>query len=148
MNWLSGTVHGQGFAGLWRPQRFSDDPAVFESVKAKARKTISECFDVIERTIPRPYSTGDGFTAVDPFLLVFYRWGHGIGIDMPQTYPNYTILAQRLVQRDPVAAALAAEGINGQLLIDQVPGDQVPGDQVPRTDCATRTAPSTKENVS
>jgi len=48
MNWLSGTLHGQGFGGLWRPQRFSDDPEVFESIKAKAKKTISECFNVRE----------------------------------------------------------------------------------------------------
>jgi len=138
MNWLSGTLHGQGFGGLWRPQRFSDDPEAFESIKAKGRKTISECFEMIERRISGPYSTGDGFTAVDPFLLVFYRWGNGIGIGMPNTCPRYTIFAQRLVQRDSVAAALAAEGISGQSLRDQVPP----------MDNATRTAPSTTEDVS
>jgi len=138
MNWLSGTLHGQGFAGLWRPQRFSDDPAAFESIKAKGRTTISECFDVIETRLSGPYSTGDGFTAVDPFLLVFYRWGNGIGIDMPKTCPSYTSFAQRLVQRDSVAAALAAEGISDHALRDQVP----------RMDSAVRTAPSTKEAVS
>ncbi len=138
MNWLSGTLHGQGFGGLWRPQRFSDDPEAFESIKARARKTISECFDVIERRISGPYSTGNGFTAVDPFLLVFYRWGNGIGIDMPNTCPSYTTLAQRLVQRDSVAAALAAEGIDARSL----------SDQVPPTDSPTRTASSTKETAS
>jgi len=138
MNWLSGTLHGQGFGALWRPQRFSDDPEVFESISAKARKTISECFEVIESRLPGPYSAGDGFTAVDPYLLVFYRWGNGIGIDMPKTYPSYTSFAQRLVQRDSVAAALAAEGISGRALADQVP----------RMDNTMRTAPSTKENAS
>lgn len=138
MSWLSGTLHGQGFGGLWRPQRFSDEPEVLESIRAKSRKTISECFEVIESRLTGPYSTGDGFTAVDPFLLVFYRWGNGIGIDTPRTCPSYTTFAQRLVQRASVAAALAAEGIDGRSLRDQVP----------RTDGATRTAPSTKENVS
>lgn len=138
MNWLSGTLHAQGFGGLWRPQRFSDDPEAFESIKAKGKKTISECFDVIERRISGLYSTGDGFTAVDPFLLVFYRWGNGIGIDMPKTYPSYTIFAQRLVQQNSVAAALAAERIDGQPLRDRVPPTH-------SASCAT---PSTKENVS
>jgi len=137
MNWLSGTLHGQGFAGLWRPQRFSDDPAVFDSIKAKGRKTISECFETIESRISGSYSTGDGFTAVDPFLLVFYRWGNGIGVDMPKTYPSYTSFAQRLVERDSVIAALAAEGISGYSLRDQVP----------RMDSGTRSAPLTKETV-
>ena len=138
MNWLSGTLHAQGFGALWRPQRFSDDPETFEGVKAKARKTISECFEIIESKVSGPYSTGDGFTAVDPFLLVFYRWGNGIGIDMPSTCPSYTIFAQKLVQRASVAAALAAEGISGRPLADQVP----------RMDGATRTTQSTKEDAS
>jgi len=138
MNWLSGTLHGQGFGGLWRPQRFSDDPEVFESIKAKGRKTISECFEIIERRISGPYSTGDGFTAVDPFLLVFFRWGNGIGIDMPKTYPSYTTFAQGLVQRESVAAALAAEGIDARSLRDQVPP----------ADSPTPTASSTKETAS
>lgn len=121
MNWLSGTLHGQGFGGLWRPQRFTDDPALFDAIKVKGRETIAECFDLIERRISGPYATDEGFTAVDPFLLVFYRWGNGIGIDMPKIYPDYTILAQRLVKRASVAAALAAEGIGSQSLKDQVP---------------------------
>lgn len=135
MNWLSGTLHGQGFAGLWRPQRFSDAPEAFASIQARGRRTIAECFDVIESRISGTYSTGGAFTAVDPYLLVFYRWGNGIGIDMSTIYPRYTSFAQGLVQRDSVAAALAAEGISVQLLKDQVPP----------TDSATRTAASTHE---
>jgi glutathione S-transferase len=137
MNWLSGTLHGQGFGALWRPQRFSDDPDTFEGIKAKARRTISECFEVIEGKLAGPYSTGDGFTAVDPFLLVFYRWGNGIGISMPEAYPGYTAFAQGLVQRDSVAATLAAEGISDRALADQVP----------RMGSATRTTLSTKEDA-
>lgn len=137
MNWLSGTLHGQGFRGLWRPQQFSDDPEAFKGIKAKSMKTISECFDLTENRLPDRYLTVDGFTAVSPFLLVFYRWGNGIGIDMPKAYPSYTIFAQTLVQRDSVVAALAAEGLSDQALADQVP----------RMDSAKRTASLIKENV-
>lgn len=112
MNWLSGTLHGQGFGGLWRPQRFSDDRGLFESIRAKAKTTISDCFGTIENKIPGPYSTGNGFTAVDPYLLVFYRWGNGISLDMPTLYPRYTEFARNLVQRESVAATLAAEGLS------------------------------------
>ncbi len=119
MNWLSGTLHGQGFGGFWRPQRFSDDPNVFESIRVKGRKTISECFDLIETRLSGQHSTGDAFSAVDPFLFVFYRWGNGIGIDMPEVYPKYTALAQALVQRKSASSALAAEGINDHPLRDQ-----------------------------
>ena len=121
MNWLSGNLHGQGFGAFWRPQRFSDDSAALESITVKARKTISECFEVIESKLLGQYSTGGDFTAVDPFLLVFYRWGNGIGIDMPVTYQRYTDFAQALVERQSVASALTAEGLYDQALRDNVP---------------------------
>lgn len=69
MSWLSGTLHGQGFGALWRPQRFSDDPTMFESIRAKGRKTVSECFDLIETRLSGPYSTGDAFSSVIHFCL-------------------------------------------------------------------------------
>lgn len=138
MSWLSGTLHGQGFGMLWRPQRFSDDPSVFESIEAKGRATVAQCFEVIESKLSGQVSTGDGFTAVDPFLLVFYRWGNSIGIDMRTTYPSYARFAQRIVQRTSVAAALAAEGIGAQPIRDWMP----------TTDSGTRTAPAIKEKVS
>jgi len=112
MNWLSGTVQGQGFAGIWRPQRFSDDPEVFDSIAAKARKTITESFEMIEGKLDGPYSTGNAFTAVDPFLLVFYRWGYRIGVDMAALYPRFTAFALGLMQRPSVVAAFEAEQIH------------------------------------
>lgn len=118
MAWLSGTLHGQGFGALWRPERFSDDPNVLESISAKGRRTISDCFDAIEGKLSGPYSTGDAFTAADPYLLVFYRWANGIGFDLPATHPNYASFARTLVQRASVAAAMTAEGIAGQALND------------------------------
>lgn len=112
MNWLSGTLHGQGFGCLWRPQRFSDEPEMFESIKAKGLKTISECFAAIEKRLTGPFAVGGAFTIADPFLLVFYRWGNAIGIDMQASYPNYTAFAHSLLRRRSVEAAVAAEGIS------------------------------------
>ena len=118
MAWLSGTLHGQGFGALWRPERFSDDPGLFESISAKGRMTISDCFDTIESKLSGPFSAGGAFTAVDPYLLVFYRWGNGIGFDLPATHPNFTDFARTLVQRASVASALTAEGLADQALHD------------------------------
>ncbi len=121
MIWLSGTLHGQGFGGLWRPERFSDDPAAFDGIKVKGRRIILDCFQLIETKIKTPYSVGNGFTAVDPYLLVFYRWGNGVGFDMADACPRYTAFARELVQRESVKAALEAEGIGHQALKDHVP---------------------------
>lgn len=111
MNWLSGTVHAQGFGCLWRPHRFTDDPSLHPSITAKGRKTIDEYFAMIEPKLKNAHAVGDSFTAVDAFLLVFYRWGNVIGIDMAGTYPNFGRFAEGLRRRASVMKTLQAEGI-------------------------------------
>lgn len=111
MNWLSGTVHGQGFGCIWRPQRFSDDQNMHAGITAKGRKTVSECFDMIESKLSGAHAVGGVFTAVDPFLLVLYRWGNRIGLDMAGTYANYTRFADSLAERSSVRRTLAEEDI-------------------------------------
>jgi glutathione S-transferase len=111
MNWLSGTVHAQGFGCFWRPQRFSDDQGAHESIIARGRKTIAEYFGMIDAKLVRPHAVGDDLTAVDVFLLVFYRWGNVIGIDMASAYSNFARFAERHADRPSVVKVLATEGI-------------------------------------
>src|SRR5581483_10426829 len=56
MNWLSGTLHGQGFGGVFRPQRFSDQPEVIESIQAKGRQSVADGFTVIDRKLTGRYA--------------------------------------------------------------------------------------------
>ncbi|HKE47168.1 MAG TPA: hypothetical protein VKB52_03820 [Rhodanobacteraceae bacterium] len=111
MNWLSGTLHAQGFGALWRPLRFSADRTTHESIGAQGRATIADCFDAIEQKLVAPFAVGGAFTSVDAFLLVFYRWGNRIGIEMPARYPRYAQFARTLAARDAVVAAFEAENI-------------------------------------
>lgn len=110
MNWLSGTLHGQGFGCLWRPGRFTDDAQAFDGIREKGRNTISGCFDMIEQKLQQPYAVGGAFTAVDPFLLVFHRWGSAIGMEMATRYPRYSAFALTISERTSVKSALIAEG--------------------------------------
>ena len=111
LNWLSGTLHGQAFGGLVRTQRFSDDPSTHESIKAKSRKTIEECFDMIEQDLSSVHAVGDSLTAVDAFLYVFYRWGTYLGMGMKEKYPKFTNLVVELAKRQSVQEALNMEGV-------------------------------------
>ena len=111
MNWLSGTVHAQGFGCLWRPQRFSDDAGAHDSIIAHGRKIVADYLASIDAKLPGPHAVGGGFTAVDAFLLVIYRWGNIIGIDMRAAYPNYARFAEGLAGRASVMKTLQAEGI-------------------------------------
>lgn len=112
MNYLSGTLHAGGFGHFWRPERWSTstDPASLEGVKDKALETISGAFQYIEDRLNGFHAVGDSFTAVDPFLYVFYRWGKIIGHDM-SVYPKYSAFVQNLETRPAVKVTLGKEGL-------------------------------------
>lgn len=115
MNWCSGTLHGMGFSHYFRPGRWSVDPAATDGIKAKAMEWIKDCFDYIEGRLEGVHAVGGAFTAVDPYLFVFYRWGNIYITDMKETYPKYTALVSNLVQRPAVKATLEAENIESTL---------------------------------
>ncbi|PGH04254.1 glutathione S-transferase [Blastomyces parvus] len=106
LNWLSGHLHGLGYGGLWRPERYSDDASALEGIKAKGKSTIIAAYEFIESRLLGLHAVGDAFTVVDLYLLVFYRWGKGIGLEMEKEYPKYTALIANLVKRDAVIKTL------------------------------------------
>lgn len=110
MNYLSGTLHAGAFGHLFRPDRWTTatDPTNLEAVKIKARERVTECFQHIEGKLQGLHAVGNSFTAVDPFLYVFYRWGTMIGEDM-SVYPKYDALVRNLEARPAVQTALEKE---------------------------------------
>jgi glutathione S-transferase len=110
LNWLSGTLHGQAFGALLRPARFSSSESMYPTIQAKGKKSVEECFDVIENDLKGLHAVGDDFTAVDAFLYVFWRWGAG-DLDMKGRYPKWNALVGELVKREGVRKALEEEGI-------------------------------------
>ncbi|KAF2107040.1 putative glutathione S-transferase [Lophiotrema nucula] len=113
LNWLSGTLHTQGYGGLYRPARFSKDKEHFEAITEKGRETIAECYRAIDRKLRgRKFAVGDGFTAVDAFLLIFYRWGNRMNFGMQEAYPEYVRVMGEVVERESVRKVLDEEGID------------------------------------
>ena len=110
MNYLSGTLHGQGFGGLWRPERFTDDSSIYDSIRAKGRKTIEECFELIESKLKHSHSVGGAFSVVDAYLYVFWRWGTEIGVEM-ERFRKYATVVRETAKRESVKVALGVEGI-------------------------------------
>ncbi|KAH8892892.1 glutathione S-transferase [Thozetella sp. PMI_491] len=101
LNYLSGTVHGQAFGGLWRPERFVKDPQLYPAVHEKALESLKACYSFIEaklRASGTTYAVGSSFTVVDPFLVVMYRWGSRPKLDMEAAYPTYAGYAKRLLE--------------------------------------------------
>lgn len=109
MCWLSGEVHGQAFGGLFRPQRFTDDPALHESIQTKARLRVADAFKTIESKLGNAFAVGESLTVVDPYLLVFFNWGNEIGFEMKDEYPTYADFSLRISAHPSVIKALNDE---------------------------------------
>jgi glutathione S-transferase len=109
LTWLSSELHAAGFAVLWRPSRFIHDPDRFAEVEARGRETIRERFNEVEAILSdgREWSVeGCGYTIVEPYLLVFWRWGTRIDFDM-SAWPIWSRLMLRVLDRPAVQRALA-----------------------------------------
>lgn len=111
LTWLSSTVHIT-FAGIWRPGRFAEDAAAQEAIKATSRATLSQHFAEIDKMLTgRSFAMGGQYSVVDPYLLVFYRWGNRLGFDMKAQYPVWHKHAMRVFSRPTVKRVFEAEGI-------------------------------------
>lgn len=112
-NWLSGTVHAVAVRMIWRAENFSADPAHLDAIRQKGFEHLASAHEMIEdRLQTQTWALGEGYSIVDPYLLVFYRWGNRMKIDMRSRYPRWTDHASRMAARPAVARALATEGIS------------------------------------
>ncbi|MFN7571033.1 MAG: glutathione S-transferase family protein [Betaproteobacteria bacterium] len=112
-NWLSGTVHAVAIRQVWRPESFTDVPAQHEDIVAKGKKNLAAAFSHIEQRFgDAAWAVADRYSIVDPYLLVFYRWGNRIGFDMRGQCPSWTRHALRVMDRPATMRALATENIS------------------------------------
>jgi len=110
MAWLSNTVHTT-YGHLVRAQRYVDDPAAQEAVKAKARTMYADYLKEIDGLLAgRKWAVGNHYTVVDGYLLVFYRWGNRNHVPV-HDMKNYSALADRVLARPAVKKVMADEGI-------------------------------------
>jgi glutathione S-transferase len=112
-SWLGSSVHAAAVAQVWRPNRFADDPAVHAEISDKGKKNLAESFILIEsRLNPGAWAVDNRYSIVDPYLLVFYRWGYRMELDMRVLFPAWTDHAERLCQRAAIRAALEKDSLD------------------------------------
>ena len=104
MNWLASNVHAMSFGQLWRPHRFVSDPALFPAVQARGIENLREQYAYIEALLDdgRDWALPGGYSVVDPYLLVFYRWGIQVELDMATAFPAWSVLTRRILARPAV----------------------------------------------
>jgi glutathione S-transferase len=111
--WLSGSLHGTGFAGLWRPLRFSNDESVFVAIQDKAREKIDAGLERIESRLEgKQWAVGDSITVVDIYLHTVWRWLQRIGTEHANAvkgYPNLARIMKKVEQLESVIEIMAVE---------------------------------------
>nr|CAA6804160.1 MAG: Glutathione S-transferase (EC [uncultured Thiotrichaceae bacterium] len=111
MNWLTG-IHATDIAQSWRTERFSDDTAVYAGIQAKGMKNLAKtCEQIDARLSQSTWAVGEQYSIADPYLLVFFRWGNRLGLDM-SVYQHWVQHAKRMEQRGAVQVVLAVEEIS------------------------------------
>lgn len=111
MAWISSSVH-VAFAGIMRAERYSSDPGAKESINATGKANLLKYYADIEKMLSgKTFAMGGQYTVCDPYLLVFYRWGYRIGLDMKTQFPNWTKHALRVASRPTVKRVFEVEGI-------------------------------------
>jgi glutathione S-transferase len=112
-NWLSGAVHAVAVRMVWRPDYFLPDESMHAPLVARGKEHLLSAFALVEAKLKdRDWAAGDHYSVVDPYLLVFYRWGNRMAIDMQHGYPAWTSHARRLEGREAVQRAISQEGIS------------------------------------
>lgn len=114
MNWLASNVHAMSYGQIWRPSRFTANASDIPGVQAKGEQNVRDQYAYIEILLAdgREWAVPSGYTVVDAYLLVFYYWGHRIGLEMRTRYPVWTQLTERVVARPAVRRVLVNEEIN------------------------------------
>ncbi len=109
LTWMNNTVHPT-FTHVFMPDKFADDDATKQSIRAFAAKTYEGLLGEIEAMAEKaaPWMTGERPGALDAYALTLLRWGGFAGID-PASKPATWDLAQRFAALPAVARAIERE---------------------------------------
>ena len=107
--WMNNTVHPT-FTHFFMPQKFSDDKAAQQALRAFAVPRYRGCLQEIEGLAAKaqPWMTGEHPGALDAYALTLLRWGGHAGID-PISFPATWDLAQRFAALPGAARVVERE---------------------------------------
>jgi len=101
MDYVVGTLHGQGFTRIFTTDRYTSNEADFEAVKAQGVDIVNRGFAIINDSLqPQGYVMG-AFTIADAALFYVEFWADKIGISLPENCLNHyrLILTRPVVRR-------------------------------------------------
>ena len=107
MDYVVGTIHGQGYTRIFTTANFTPREADHEAVKARGREIVEKGFAIMNDALAdKDYVVGH-FSIADAALFYVEFWADKIGIDLPEhCHAHY----QRMRARPVVQRVLREEG--------------------------------------
>ena len=110
MDYVVGTMHGQGFGRMFRPAAFTPSEADHDKVKAQGRELFEKGLRLMDEQLAgKEYLLGE-FSIADAALFYVEFWAGRMGIDLP---PNCAAHFARMTARPAVRRAMEKEGLTG-----------------------------------
>jgi glutathione S-transferase len=110
MEYVVGTMHGQGFARIFRSERFAPSPADQDKVKAQGRDIVENGFALIDKALAGKDYLGGQFSVADAALFFVEFWASKrLGMSLPK---NCAAHFARMLARPAVQRVMHQEGLN------------------------------------
>ena len=111
MEYAVGTMHGQGFARLFRSERFAPSAVDQDAVKAAGREVVEKGFAVLDKALAgKNYIGGNDLSAADAALFYVEYWAaKRLNMKLPA---NCAAHFDRMMARPAVRRTLQQEGLN------------------------------------
>jgi len=107
LDYVVGTIHGQGYTRIFTTLNYSANEAEFESIQARGREIVNAGFAVMNEMLAgKDYVVGS-FSIADAALFYVEFWADKIKLALP---PNCQAHYQRMLQRPAVRQVLLEEG--------------------------------------
>ena len=107
MDYVVGTIHGQGFARIFTTDKFTANAADIEAVKAQGIDIVNRAFTVVNASLPPQGYAAGAFSIADAALFYVEFWADKTGVPLPEQCLNHYRL---MLTRPAVRRVLMEEG--------------------------------------
>lgn len=109
LDYVVGTMHGQGFARIFKPANFAPTSSDHDQVRAAGQDIARKGFGIVSEAVGgRDYVAGR-FSIADAALFYVENWAGQLGLDLPD---NLAAHRARMYERPAVRRVLAQGGYN------------------------------------
>lgn len=107
MDFVVGTIHGQGFLRVFVPEKFTSNPTDFDETKQQGVNIASQAFGIVNAQLPATGYALGSFSIADAALFYVEFWADKAGIELPENCRRHYRL---MLSRPAVRRVLTEEG--------------------------------------